>query len=147
MTQQTASSDSLQYGLKYQELEPLIGSQYDELEDDGLHILETTHRCSSMVENFNSRLRPYLDKRQFITPKRLALILFYLNHKPFSRSKHELLVKKTPAEVQTPSITITNNRFADFLFMFNNFIMGGIYRNKLNLLFCQKFQILCAYIY
>ena len=95
------SFDSLQYGLKSQKLESLIGSKYDEIEDDVLHVLETTHRCSSMVENFNSRLRPYLDKRKFITPKRLALILFYLNHKPFARSKHERLVKKTPAEAMT----------------------------------------------
>ena len=93
--------DSLQYGLKSNELESLIGSKYDEIEDDVLHILETTHRCSSMVENFNSRLRPYLDKRKFITPKRLALILFYLNHKPFARSKHAWLVNKTPAEAMT----------------------------------------------
>jgi len=54
-----------------------------------------------MVENFNSRLRAYLDKRKFITPKRLALIQFYLNHKPFTRSKHERLINKTPAEAMT----------------------------------------------
>jgi len=93
--------DSLHHGIKSNELESLIGSKYDEIEDDVLHVLETTHRCSSMVENFNSRLRPYLDKRRFITPKRLALILFYLNHKPFARSKHERLVNKTPAESLT----------------------------------------------
>ena len=95
------SIDSLHHGIKSNELESLIGSKYDEIEDDVLHVLETTHRCSSMVENFNSRLRPYLDKRRFITPKRLALILFYLNHKPFARSKHERLVNKTPAESLT----------------------------------------------
>ena len=95
------SFDSLQYGLKSQDLESLIGSKYDEIEDDVLHVLDTTHRCSSMAENFNSRLRPYLDKRKFITPKRLALILFYLNHKPFARSKYVRLVNKTPAEAMT----------------------------------------------
>ena len=37
------------------ELESLLGLQYEEIEDAVLHILETTHRCSSMIENFNSR--------------------------------------------------------------------------------------------
>ena len=50
-----------------------------------------------MIENFNSRLRPYLDERTFMSQKSLNLIQFYLNHKPFMRSKHERLVNKTPA--------------------------------------------------
>ena len=54
-----------------------------------------------MVENFNSRLRPYLDERKIVTKKTLSLIQFYLNHKPFIRSKHERLINKTPAEAMT----------------------------------------------
>ena len=92
-------------GVKYHEassnLGPLLGQQYEEIEDNVLRILETTHRCSSMIENFNSRLRPYLDERKFMSQKGLNLIQFYLNHKPFMRSKHQRLVKKTPAEALT----------------------------------------------
>lgn len=83
------------------ELESLLGLHYEEIENAVLHILETTHRCSSMIENFNSRLRPYLDERKFISQKSLNLIQFYLNHKPFMRSKHETLVGKTSAEALT----------------------------------------------
>ena len=83
------------------DLESLLGLQYEEIEDAVLHILETTHRCSSMIENFNSRLRPYLDERKFMSQKSLGLIQFYLNHKPFMRSKHERLKGKTPAEALT----------------------------------------------
>ena len=83
------------------ELESLLGLQYEKIEDAVLHILETTHRCSSMIENFNSRLRPYLDERKFMSQKSLGLIQFYLNHKPFMRSKHERLKGKTPAEALT----------------------------------------------
>ncbi len=83
------------------ELESLLGLQYEEIQDAVLHILETTHRCSSMIENFNSRLRPYLDERKFMSKKSLGLIQFYLNHKPFMRSKHERLKGKTPAEALT----------------------------------------------
>ena len=93
--------DGLKYFEKSSELEALIGAKYDEVEDEVLRILEETHRCSSMIENFNSRLRPYLDKRKFISPKRLALIQLYLNHKPFMRSKHERLKNKSPAEALT----------------------------------------------
>ena len=95
------SMDSNTYHEKTSELEALVGSQYDALEDEVLTLLENTHRCSSMVENFNSRLRPYLDEQKLITQKILSLIQFYLNHKPFMRSKHERLKKKTPAEALT----------------------------------------------
>ena len=64
-------------------------------------VLASTHRCSSMVENFNSRLKPYLDERKTITRKKLGLYQFILNHRPFQRSHHPRLVGKTPAESLT----------------------------------------------
>ena len=66
-----------------------------------LSILANTHRCSSMVENLNSRVRPYLEQRKSVSQKTLGLLQFYLNHKPFMRSRHARLVKKTPAEAMT----------------------------------------------
>jgi hypothetical protein len=93
--------DSVKYHEASCKLESLLGLKYEEIENDVLHILETTHRCSSMIENFNSRLRPYLDERKFMSKKSLGLIQFFLNHKPFVRSKHERLVNKTPAEALT----------------------------------------------
>ena len=54
-----------------------------------------------MIGNFNSRLRPYLDERKFMSKKSWVLIQFYLNHKPFMRRKHERLKVKTPAEALT----------------------------------------------
>jgi len=82
-------------------LESLIGEKYDDIENAVLDILEKTHRCSSMMENLHSRLRPYLNERKFISQKSLGLLQFYLNHRPFMRSKHERLVNKTPAEAMT----------------------------------------------
>jgi hypothetical protein len=93
--------DACTYHEKSSELEAMVGQKYESIEDDVLTILANTHRCSSMVENFNSRLRPYLDKRKFISQKMLDLIQFYLNHKPFMRSAHKDLVKKTPAQALT----------------------------------------------
>lgn len=51
-----------------------------------------------MVENFNSRLKPYLDERKMMTGKKLGLYQFILNHRPFQRSHPPRLVGKTPAE-------------------------------------------------
>ena len=62
--------DGFKYCEKSSELEALVGAKYDKIEDEVLRILEETHRCSSMIENFNSRLRPYLDKRKFISQKK-----------------------------------------------------------------------------
>ncbi len=96
------SMDSIKYGITSCALESLIGDEkYDAIEDEVLLILEGTHRCSSMVENLNSRLSPYLDEKKEVTQKTLGLIQFYLNHKPFMRSYHKQLVNKTPAEAMT----------------------------------------------
>ena len=99
------SMDSIKYGITSCELESLIGDEkYDAIEDEVLLILEGTHRCSSMVENLNSRLRPYLDEKKEVTQKTLGLVRFYLNHKPFMRSYHKHLVNKTPAEAMTGKV-------------------------------------------
>ena len=71
--------DSCKYGEESSVLEELIGEKYEEIEDAVLLILESTHRCSSMVENLNSRVRPYLDERKSVSQKMLDLIRFYLN--------------------------------------------------------------------
>lgn len=93
--------DSLKYNEKANALENLMGSDYDKIEDEVLGILENTHRCSSMIENLNGRIRPYLAEQKEVTQKKLDLLQFYLNHKPFARSKHERLINKTPAQALT----------------------------------------------
>lgn len=54
-----------------------------------------------MVENFNSRLRPYLGERKEVTAETLSLRQFYLNHKPFMRSYNTYLEGKSAAKVLT----------------------------------------------
>ncbi|MGZ3237215.1 MAG: hypothetical protein ACXU8A_07560, partial [Burkholderiaceae bacterium] len=93
--------DHCSYHEQSSALEGLIGEKYDEIEDAVLAILAKTHRCSSMVENLHSRLRPYLDEQKSISQKILGLLQFYLNHWPFMRSQHERLKDKTPAEAMT----------------------------------------------
>jgi hypothetical protein len=93
--------DQCSYHEQSSALEVVIGEKYDEIEDAVLAILAKTHRCSSMVENLHSRLRPYLDEQKSISQKILGLLQFYLNHRPFMRSHHERLKDKTPAEAMT----------------------------------------------
>ena len=90
------------YHIHSQMLADDLGEEcYDKVEDEVMLAMAETPRCSSMVENFNSRLRPYLDDRKQITQKKLSLCQFILNHRPFQRSHHLHLVGKTPAEALT----------------------------------------------
>jgi hypothetical protein len=92
---------TLSYHNKADALVSRLGEQYEAIENEVLSVIAATPRCSSMVENFNSRLRPYLDARKQITSESLDLIRFYLNHQVFLRSQHDYMQGKTPAEVLT----------------------------------------------
>ena len=59
------------------------------------------HRASSLVENFNSRLRNYFFLRRQIGPAYLELLRFFLNHQPFPRSQKPERRGKSPAELLT----------------------------------------------
>ena len=78
-----------------------LGDKACTLEDEMLLFMEQTPRCSSAVENYNSRLRPYLDPKKQVTQERLHLIKFYLNHQVFLRSKHAHLKGKSPVAALT----------------------------------------------
>ena len=59
------------------------------------------HRASSLVENFNGRLRSYFFLRRQLGPRYLDLLRFFFNHHPFQRSQRRNRVRKTPAELLT----------------------------------------------
>ena len=92
---------SATYHTKSDLLDQEIGPQFDAIEDEVLTAIDETDRTSCMVENFNSRLSPYLDERKGFKDERLSLIQFGLNHRPFMRSEHKALVGKTPAQVMS----------------------------------------------
>jgi len=58
-----------------------------------------TPRASSVVENFNSRLRSYFFLRRHIGDAYLDLLRFFLNHRRFPRSQCPDRVGKSPAEL------------------------------------------------
>jgi hypothetical protein len=60
-----------------------------------------TVRASSMVENFNSRLRTYFSLRRHLGPDYLELLQFYINHRCFPRSDRPERKDKSPRELLT----------------------------------------------
>lgn len=94
--------ESIKYQQKSAIFEQELGYElYEQIEDEVLLILENTHRCSSIVENFNSRLARFIPESKHITQKMLNLYRFFLNHSPFMRSYHKHLQGKSPAEALT----------------------------------------------
>ena len=64
-------------------------------------LTQRIHRASSLVENFNGRLRNYFFLRRQVGSRYLDLLRFFLNHRPLLRSYHPERVGKTPAELLT----------------------------------------------
>ena len=69
-----------------------------EIETEVINIMDKIQRASSMVENFNSRVRPYLVVKKTVNNGFLDLLRFYMNHTPIERSFKEERQGKTPAE-------------------------------------------------
>jgi len=58
-----------------------------------------TPRSGSLVENLNSRLRPYFTLRRHLGGAYLDLLRFFLNHRRFMRSRHVERQGKSPREL------------------------------------------------
>ena len=52
--------DGSEYAIRSLPLIDKLGDKFETIEDDIIAAMESTERTSSMVENYNSRLRPYL---------------------------------------------------------------------------------------
>ena len=66
-----------------------------------MQAMEQTSRCSSMVENFNSRLRNYFTLRRNVGGEYLSLLQFFMNHRTFLRSRVSERVGKSPKQLLT----------------------------------------------
>jgi hypothetical protein len=75
--------------------------RFHSLEKAVRELARTTVRASSVIENLNSRLRPYFFLRRHLGPDYLALLQFFLNQRRFLRSEHPERVGKSPAELLT----------------------------------------------
>ena len=66
-----------------------------------IQAMAETPRCSSMVENLNSRLRNYFTLRRQLGGGYLSLLQFFLNHRTFMRSSVPERVGKSPKQLMT----------------------------------------------
>ena len=66
-----------------------------------LQAMEQTPRCSSMVENLNSRLRNYFTLRRQLGGEYLGLLQFFLNHRTFLGSRVIDRMGKSPKQLMT----------------------------------------------
>ena len=76
-----------------------LGESFHLIQQELIEIIDDTIRASSIVENVNSRLRPYFFLRKQLNDNFLELLKFYLNHKPYERSARPERVGKSPAEL------------------------------------------------
>ena len=78
-----------------------LRGRFEALRAAVVDVADHTVRASSVIENFNSRLRNYIFLRRHLGPDALALLQFFLNHRRFPRSAHAERVGKSPAELLT----------------------------------------------
>lgn len=74
---------------------------FDELEDRVKATINEIYRTSSMIENLNSRIAPYIELRKQLGKQYLPMLQFYLNHSLFDRSVDPHIQGKSAAQVMT----------------------------------------------
>ena len=64
-------------------------------------IVNSIKRASSLVENVNSRVRPFMDIKKHVSSNFYSLVQLYLNTKKYRRSRVEYRKGKSPVEILT----------------------------------------------
>jgi hypothetical protein len=80
-------------------LRRLLGARYFALSQALEALRRRTVRASSLVENYNSRLRSYFFLRRHLGNDYLTLLQFFLNHRRYMRSEYPERVDHSPAEL------------------------------------------------
>lgn len=83
------------------EIQNILKDRFHSIFQAVINAMEDTPRASSIVENFNGRLRSYFSLRRHLGTDYLELLKFYLNHRKFPRSRKPDREGKSPAELLT----------------------------------------------
>jgi len=89
------------YWQGWNRLRATMGGKFHALFDAVSRAMADTPRSSSLVENLNSRLRPYFTLRRHLGGSYLGLLRFFLNHRRFMRSRRAERRGKSPREPMT----------------------------------------------
>lgn len=98
---QALSQTDVRYWQQQAELRGKLGARFEQIHNAVMHLIATTSRASSVVENLNSRLRGYFFLRKQLGKSYLDLLRFFLNHRRFFRSESPDREGKSPAEILT----------------------------------------------
>jgi hypothetical protein len=97
-------STSPAYWQGWNRLRATMSGKFHALFDAVNRAMADTPRCSSLVENLNSRLRPYFTLRRHLGGSYLDLLRFFLNHRRFMRSRCAERQGKSPRELMTGQV-------------------------------------------
>jgi hypothetical protein len=89
------------YWQRWNQLRAKTSNKFHALFDAVSRVMAQTPRCSSLVENLNSRLRNYFTLRRHLGGSYLSLLQFFLNHRRFMRSRRAGRSGKSPRELMT----------------------------------------------
>lgn len=95
------SSASEQYHAADKRVRRLLKEAYGNCYLKVQEILNGVKRASSLVENLNGRLRPYMNLKRMVPKKFLTLLKVYFNTKKYRRSRKAERVGKSPLELLT----------------------------------------------
>lgn len=95
------SSSRNEYWILDSKLKSRLGNNYCMIKTKAQEILKTIVRCSSIVENINSQIRPYLLLKRTLKGKFLDLLQFYLNARKYLNSRVKEREGKSPLELLT----------------------------------------------
>ncbi len=95
---------SMEYGLG-----ELLGKDYIMAREEFTHILNSTKRASSLVENLNSRIRVYMNLKRMVPERFFTLLKVYFNTRKYHRSRIPERVGKSPLEL------LTGKEYPEFL--------------------------------
>ena len=93
-------SSSTSYWKRWNQLRSKLTDKFHLAFDAVASAMAHTPRCSSLVENLNSRLRTYFTLRRHLGSSYLALLQFFLNHRRSMRSRVGRQ-DKSPRELMT----------------------------------------------
>ena len=95
------SSSKNKYWILDAKLKSRLGNNYCRIKAKASEILKNIVRCSSIVENINSQIRPYLFLKRVLKGKFLDLLQFYLNTRKYLNSRVKERKGKSPLELLT----------------------------------------------
>ncbi len=98
---QAQNAQQNSYWATWNQLHDQIGYQFYLLSEAVEQAMKETPRASSLVENFNSRLRNYFFLRRTLGNDYLDLLRFFLNHLRFLLSEHPEREGQCPTEFST----------------------------------------------